>query len=148
MQWEYPSCAGQYLKFWFLEMSFKHSIMCIVSFLKSFLSPMMDACMRKQSSERYNSCDLSCHASVDVEKFPLVEPGLLWLYAWKGLFHLGVDVLNSLIANQCFCYSSWKGSLIRRRNATNKTHKTHSFWKALLWQQWSSASSACPRTAS
>lgn len=57
--------------------------MCIVSFLKSFLSPMMEICMRKQSSEGYNSCDLAytCHAPVVVEKFPLLEPGLLWLYA-------------------------------------------------------------------
>lgn len=150
MQWEYPSYVDQYLKLLFLEMSFKHNIMCIVSFLQSFLSTMMDICMRKQSSEGYNSYDLAhtCHAPVDVEKFSLLEPGLLWLCAWKGLFHLGVDILNSLVSNQDFCYSWWKGGLIRRRrNVTNKTHETHSWWKALLWQQWSSASPACPHTA-
>lgn len=130
-------------------MSFKHSIMYIVLFLKSFLSFMMEICMKKQSSEGYNSCD---HIPVmflcSCEKFPLLEPRLLWLYAWKGLFHPDVGIFTSSISIQEFCYSWWKGGVIRRRRyVTNKTHETHSLWKALLWQQWSPASPACPRTA-
>lgn len=144
VQWEYPSCAAQYLRFCYLEMSFKHSVMCLVSFLKSFLSPVMNICMRKQSSEGYNSCDLAytCHVPVVVEKFPLLEPGLPSLYAWKRLFHLGVGIFISLISNKDFCYSWWKGGLIRRRDVTNNTHEAYSLWKALLWQQWSSTSPA------
>lgn len=53
--------------------------MYIVSFLQSFLSTMMDICLRKQSSEGHNSYDLAytCHAPVDVKKISLLEPGLL-----------------------------------------------------------------------
>lgn len=39
MYWEYPCCVDQYLKFCFLEMYVKHSIICTVVFLKRLIVP-------------------------------------------------------------------------------------------------------------